>query len=193
VIVEFSDFSSSAAMTSSSPNHLSSSPSPFDEGDSSNKISQPVSPPVSQKKTVAEIIEETFPAFSPQSIVDPFEEERQRDIVFEKGDSPVNTRPLTMILHFRVVIVYAHPELTRMIIDVLIQCHAWSSARPRHERNMAAAKLEKNINAVLKVEQEQGMSPASSSYSIWLLVGRAIFRTCLLIFSLSNSFRLCGC
>jgi hypothetical protein len=57
----------------------------------------------------------------------------------------------------------------------LIQYHAWATARPKHEMKLSAARLEKNINVVLTVEQEQGMSSASS-YHISHFVGRPTFR-----------------
>jgi hypothetical protein len=66
-------------------------------------------------------------------------------------------------------------ELTKMIVDLLIQYHAWATARPKHEMKLSAARLEKNINVVLTVEQEQGMSSASS-YHISHFVGRPISR-----------------
>jgi hypothetical protein len=63
-----------------------------------------------------------------------------------------------------------------MVIDIMIQFHAWASARPTSERKTAATRLESQIQDVLKIEAEQGRSSASLSQSFSFLVGRAVFR-----------------
>ena len=60
-----------------------------------------------------------------------------------------------------------------MLLDVILECHAWSSARPKHETQASARKIEEKITAVMNVEQEQGMFPQPTSPSFpFLLVGR---------------------
>jgi len=54
----------------------------------------------------------------------------------------------------------------------MIQSHTWSSVRPTHERILKAVDLETEINAVLKVEAEQGRSSAPLYLSLSRVVGR---------------------
>ncbi|KAI0346508.1 hypothetical protein BDW22DRAFT_1352610 [Trametopsis cervina] len=46
-------------------------------------------------------------------------------------------------------------ELSRMIIELMLEFHAWSTSRPAHESDKMADTLEKDINAIMEKEQEQ--------------------------------------
>lgn len=77
-------------------------------------------------------------------------------------------------------------ELSEMIMSVMLESHAWSSARSKHEDTRNSQKFEEKILSVMDEEKEQGMStsilrssfqPASSF--LFVAVGRpnfAIFR-----------------
>jgi len=53
-----------------------------------------------------------------------------------------------------------------MLLDVILETHAWASARPKHEAEMESQKLEEQISHIIAQEREQGMSsPAPSSSS----------------------------
>lgn len=54
----------------------------------------------------------------------------------------------------------------------MLEFHAWSTARSAHESDKTADALEKEVKAVMELEQEQGMSSSSPSLS---LVGRPAF------------------
>jgi hypothetical protein len=58
-----------------------------------------------------------------------------------------------------------------MLLDVIIETHAWASARPKHEAAMESQKLEEQISHIIATEREQGMSsPAPSSSSSFFRV-----------------------
>ncbi|KAK0220212.1 hypothetical protein IW262DRAFT_1482755 [Armillaria fumosa] len=116
-----------------------------DEGDTSTVSSTPrdgTSKPSQQQhrdRPLTEIIGQTFPSFDHHSIVvKPFEEESARDTAFSQ-------------------------ELSAMLLDVMLETHAWASARPKHESHVAVQKFEKKISQVMEVEKEQGTSPFSLS------------------------------
>ncbi|KAF9467879.1 hypothetical protein BDZ94DRAFT_1143399, partial [Collybia nuda] len=91
-------------------------------------------------RPLSEIIGETFPPFDHQlNIVSPFNEETNRDLAFER-------------------------ELSAMLLDLIIETHAWASARPRHESTLAAHKIEQKIVSVIEAEKRQGMLPLYSHY-----------------------------
>ncbi|KIM46862.1 hypothetical protein M413DRAFT_63680 [Hebeloma cylindrosporum] len=94
------------------------------------------------ERPLADIISEQFPSFDAESlIVRPFEDEAARDAKFEK-------------------------DLSNMLLDVIIETHAWASARPKHEAAVESQKLEEQISHIIATEREQGMSsPAPSSSS----------------------------
>lgn len=67
-----------------------------------------------------------------------------------------------------------------MLLDVILETHAWAAARPKHESHAAVQKFEKKISEVMEVEKEQGMSPPrtvsfSPSSLLFLFVGRPHF------------------
>ncbi|TFK73489.1 hypothetical protein BDN72DRAFT_834616 [Pluteus cervinus] len=89
-------------------------------------ISQPT-----PERPIAEIIEERFPPFDHQAeVVGPFTEESEKDITFEQ-------------------------ELGAMLLDVILETHAWAAARPKRESEVAAERLEQDITALMETEKEQ--------------------------------------
>lgn len=60
-----------------------------------------------------------------------------------------------------------------MLIELMIEFHAWSTSRPAQESDTTADKLEKVIKDVMETEKEQGRS--STSPLPITLVGRPIF------------------
>lgn len=45
-----------------------------------------------------------------------------------------------------------------MLIELMLEFHAWSTARPAHESESTAQALEKEIMEVVAIENEQGRS-----------------------------------
>ncbi|KAF9010174.1 hypothetical protein BDQ17DRAFT_1347688 [Cyathus striatus] len=43
-----------------------------------------------------------------------------------------------------------------MLLDLILETHAWSAARPKHESQAAVQRFEAKISAVIDVENEQG-------------------------------------
>jgi len=58
-------------------------------------------------------------------------------------------------------------DLSDMLLDVILETHAWAAARPKHEHQSEVHKLENQISEVMEREKEQGMcsSESSSLYS----------------------------
>ena len=48
-----------------------------------------------------------------------------------------------------------------MLLELMLDFHAWSSARPMHESDKTADALEKEINELMETEKDQGMSTPS--------------------------------
>ncbi|EPQ52242.1 hypothetical protein GLOTRDRAFT_132359 [Gloeophyllum trabeum ATCC 11539] len=127
----------------SSPDHERSihSPSPLREGRPNPRLSSPAPGPSagpygsgSQQRSVAEVVQEQFEPFDHRTtIVDPFEEENKREAEFRE-------------------------KLNKMLLDLTIEFHAWSTARPAFETNENLESLEKEINSIMTLESEQGMS-----------------------------------
>ncbi|KAK0192747.1 hypothetical protein F5146DRAFT_517585 [Armillaria mellea] len=113
-----------------------------DANDRSSLSSDVTSKPSQQQhhdRPLTEIIGQTFPLFDQHSIVvKPFGDESVRDAAFSQ-------------------------ELSAMLLDVALETHAWASARPKHESQIAVQKFEKKISQVMEIEKEQGTSPFSLS------------------------------
>lgn len=64
-------------------------------------------------------------------------------------------------------------ELAERIIDLNMNIHAWSCARPILQTEKQAHELESSINNVIAVESEQGeySDSRSSSYSVLSFAG----------------------
>ncbi|TFK26605.1 hypothetical protein FA15DRAFT_654275 [Coprinopsis marcescibilis] len=76
-------------------------------------------------------LEKPFPSFNSQSeIIQPFQDDRASDRHFEQ-------------------------ELARRLIDLMLETHAWSAARPRIERQEEERKLETELTKIAELEQSQ--------------------------------------
>ncbi|KIY47418.1 hypothetical protein FISHEDRAFT_30171, partial [Fistulina hepatica ATCC 64428] len=85
-------------------------------------------------KPLSELIDQHFSHFEHQKeIVGPFGEETLRDQSFEQ-------------------------ELGQKLLDIILEAHAWSAARPKHESQVAVARYEKKIAEVMEAEKQQGTS-----------------------------------
>ncbi|KAJ6519560.1 hypothetical protein C8R45DRAFT_951908 [Mycena sanguinolenta] len=88
-------------------------------------------------RPLVELITTPFPAFDCESaVVVPFQKETARDDEFQK-------------------------ELNEMLLDAALQAHAWASARPFQETDIATRKFEQEIMVLQAQENEQGMPPPS--------------------------------
>ncbi|KAJ7462642.1 hypothetical protein B0H11DRAFT_2053689 [Mycena galericulata] len=127
-------------LTSPSTSRPESSPSPSRKASSPRPCSPP--PPAQPQSSlnpsrsrghVVDLIGAQFPTFDCHTaVVFPFQEENARDDAFQK-------------------------ELNEMLLDATLQVHAWASARPFHETEIATQKFEKQIMTVQEQETEQGM------------------------------------
>ncbi|KAJ7583063.1 hypothetical protein C8J56DRAFT_240345 [Mycena floridula] len=87
----------------------------------------------SQNQSLAELVGHSFPSFDHQSlVVGPFTDEGLRDVDYEK-------------------------TLSDMILDLILEVHAWGTSRGKHETNIAMQTFEKRIGDVIDQEKEQGM------------------------------------
>ncbi|RPD61248.1 hypothetical protein L227DRAFT_610295 [Lentinus tigrinus ALCF2SS1-6] len=93
------------------------------------------------KRPISDVLSETFPSFDHHAkIVSPFDEETKRDAEFVE-------------------------KLNTMLLELIIEFHAWSAARPTFESERTADALEKEVKALVEAEKEQGRSSASLSTS----------------------------
>ncbi|KAI3605333.1 hypothetical protein WG66_013048 [Moniliophthora roreri] len=109
----------------------------------------------SPDRPLDELIGEPFTPFDHQgTVVDPFTQEMNRDASFEQ-------------------------ELGTMLLELILETHAWSSARPKHESQMEVQKLEQRIMDVVEIEKEQGTlqlnPPSTPSLSLSSVVGMQLF------------------
>ena len=54
-------------------------------------------------------------------------------------------------------------ELVDMLLDALIETHAWANARLKFENEIAAERFEQKISGTMIMEKEQGMSSSLRS------------------------------
>ncbi|KAJ4488677.1 hypothetical protein C8R41DRAFT_742671, partial [Lentinula lateritia] len=86
-------------------------------------------------RPLTEVISEKFTPFDHNRlVVGPFTEETARDASFEQA----------------------------LLLDAMLETHAWAAARPKFESQLAVQKLENKISEVIEVENRQGMSQSSS-------------------------------
>ncbi|KIP12142.1 hypothetical protein PHLGIDRAFT_98508 [Phlebiopsis gigantea 11061_1 CR5-6] len=86
---------------------------------------------VDTKPSASDFLTTQFPAFDwHQSIANPFEKESNRDEEFQK-------------------------ELSDILLELMLEFHAWSSSRPIHERDITAMAFEKEMEIILETENEQ--------------------------------------
>ncbi|KAJ6604384.1 hypothetical protein DFH09DRAFT_1122516 [Mycena vulgaris] len=126
-------------MHGSPPASLSrrSSPSTSEKASSPRACSPPpaaqpsIKNPLPRTRPLVELIGAPFPSFDCETaVVLPFQDEAARDDTFQK-------------------------ELNEMLLDAALESHAWSSARPFHETDLATRKFEQKIMAVQAQEHEQ--------------------------------------
>ncbi|KAF8155633.1 hypothetical protein B0H34DRAFT_714125 [Crassisporium funariophilum] len=124
--------------TSSGPGAVHSGSSPSDPVNAVNATA------TDSERPLAEIVNEQFPAFDATKVViGPYEAEAMRDAKFQE-------------------------ELSDMLLDVILETHAWAAARPKRQADLRGEGFEKQISGILETEREQGMSmcsPAPSSAS----------------------------
>lgn len=58
-----------------------------------------------------------------------------------------------------------------MLLDAVLETHAWAAARPKYESSLAAQNIEKKIVSMMNTENEQGMYLSRPRLSSWLFVG----------------------
>ncbi|KAI5887073.1 uncharacterized protein SCHCODRAFT_01193026 [Schizophyllum commune H4-8] len=135
--------------SSSDPSTLPDTKSEQDAPTFSSKA-QPNGSTTTKSRAISEIVEDRFPPFDHQAaIVGPFEEETGRDQTFEG-------------------------EIGHLMVDLIMETHAWAAARPKLESANAVGKYEKKIADIMEVEKEQGTSSPAS------LVGTLVPVGCLL-------------
>ncbi|KAJ7130092.1 hypothetical protein C8R43DRAFT_1025769 [Mycena crocata] len=121
---------------------LGSPPAPHSPSTSEKASSRPCSPPSaaqaqtntqsqSRRRRPSIDLSAPFPAFDCEdAIIFPFQDETARDDTFQK-------------------------ELNEMLLDAALEAHAWASARPIHETDLAVRKFETQILHVQEQEGEQ--------------------------------------
>ena len=55
-----------------------------------------------------------------------------------------------------------------MVIELMLEFHAWSTSRPMLESDVTADRMEKEVNDIMGIEKEQGRSPPSSLYTTFV-------------------------
>lgn len=70
-----------------------------------------------------------------------------------------------------------------MLLNAILETHAWASTRLKHESSIAAQSIEQKIVSVMETEKEQGMSLSPPQLSS-LYIG---------IFGRHHSLRLLSC
>lgn len=71
-----------------------------------------------------------------------------------------------------------------MLLNAILETHAWASTRPKHESSLAALNIEQKIVSVMETEKEQGMfisHPRSSSSLYAGIVGRHLLPFTILL------------
>ncbi|KAF9027734.1 hypothetical protein BDZ89DRAFT_793126 [Hymenopellis radicata] len=105
-------------------------------------LTPPNPAPTHGERPLSDIIGQPFTPFDHQTaVVRPFADESARDAAFAQ-------------------------ELSAMLLDVMLETHAWAAARPKHESQVAVQKFEKKISEVMEVEKEQGMLAPSPLFSL---------------------------
>ncbi|GAW06846.1 hypothetical protein LENED_008798 [Lentinula edodes] len=88
-------------------------------------------PATTKDRPLTEVISEKFTPFDHNRlVVGPFTEETARDASFEQ-------------------------ELGALLLDAMLETHAWAAARPKFESQLAVQKLENKISEVIEVENRQ--------------------------------------
>jgi len=79
---------------------------------------------------LSEFLAQSFSPFDHRTILDPFTEEAERDAAFQE-------------------------ELVDMLLDALIETHAWANARLKFENEIAAERFEQKMSGTMIMEKEQ--------------------------------------
>ncbi|KAI0676474.1 hypothetical protein C8Q78DRAFT_24610 [Trametes maxima] len=98
---------------------------------SGTRASTPSQQNPAQKRPVSEVLSEKFTPFDHLTkVVSPFDEETKRDAEFVQ-------------------------KLNTMLLELVLDFHAWSAARPTFESDKTADALEKEMQAFREAEDEQ--------------------------------------
>ncbi|EPS97925.1 hypothetical protein FOMPIDRAFT_1127585 [Fomitopsis schrenkii] len=118
---------------------MSTSPSPSSTSENIIKASHST-----KRRVITEVISASYTPFDHRSaVVEPFGNESKRDVEFLE-------------------------KLNVMLLELMLEFHAWSTARPAQESDSTADALEKEVKIVMELEKEQGTSS---------LIGRLVFPT----------------
>ena len=125
---------------------------------------------------VAELIAQSFSPFNHrENIAEPFDNETKRDGEFRDSEGSRNSRTFDICANFAAYSPSCFcSELSKMMIDLMIEFHAWSTSRPMQESDRTADLLEKEISGIIETEVEQGRS--STSIPHIYLIGMPMFR-----------------
>ncbi|KAI0631092.1 hypothetical protein C8Q77DRAFT_1074956 [Trametes polyzona] len=94
-----------------------------------------------QKRPLSDMLSQTFAPFDHHSkVVAPFDDETKRDAEFIE-------------------------KLNTMLLELILEFHAWSAARPMYESDKTADTLEQEVKALREAEKDQGRSLLSSTPS----------------------------
>lgn len=114
-------------------------------------------------RPISDLLTETYPSFDHRArVVAPFDDESKRDAEFVQSDY--------MLSDMHVCALISVLELNSMLLELILDFHAWSAARPTHESERTADMLEKEVKVLMEAEKEQGRClsapiPSSSSSS----------------------------
>ncbi|KAF8814776.1 hypothetical protein BYT27DRAFT_7058753, partial [Phlegmacium glaucopus] len=94
------------------------------------------------ERPLAEIISEKFLPFdSTTYIINPFSAEAARDVMLEE-------------------------EYTTMLLEAILQTHAWATSRFKRKAQLECQELENQNHTIINMEREQGMCSPTPSSSI---------------------------
>ncbi|KAF8630975.1 hypothetical protein AX15_002698 [Amanita polypyramis BW_CC] len=141
---------------------------PNDYSSSSQTAGSPPFPPSTQRRSTSmqdlpltDLLGQPFQEFDHRrDIIEPFSEETECDRSFQE-------------------------EFATMLLDALVESHAWTIARLKHEDIVSAERFERKISEIMAMEKEQGMllrlrSSSSSSLSSGML-GNSVHRVILIL------------
>ncbi|KAI0760207.1 hypothetical protein C8Q74DRAFT_1294662 [Fomes fomentarius] len=82
-------------------------------------------------RPISDLLTETYSSFDHRArVVGPFDDESKRDAEYVK-------------------------KLNSMLLELILDFHAWSAARPTHESERTADMLEKEVKVLMEAEKEQ--------------------------------------
>ena len=114
--------------------------------------SHQVESPSATKSSVSELTTEKFSSFDHRgNVIAPFEDESKRDEEFQESGYMRSLGSPRGALAQRMF-----AEMNNMLLGLMLEFHAWSTARPTHESDSTAESLEMEINKIIETENEQG-------------------------------------